>query len=289
MKRFLTLLVCLALVSLWGCVPPEGKEEESRRQDFLAAESRTPEELAILAEKTVILDPGHGFEDPGCEYPNNGIIEKELTLHLTEKIASLLEQHGVSVIYTHMGEGFPGREALDALAAEKGYDLDAYLNDLISAFSGREGDAVGETVAAFGTGVNGDGVFDTFERAYYANLQGGDLFLSIHINASGTNSYAVGSDLFICSDTPHRESSEGLMESLERSLKHTFPSRRIGVRSDSWGNAFVVTKYPDMPSLLLEAGFASGEEDAKKLTDPAWQDAFAKAVANGVEMYLLGF
>lgn len=79
------------------------------------------------------------------------------------------------------------------------------------------------------------------------------------------------------------------MASLEQALKHAFPSRRIGVRSDSWGDAFVVTKYPDMPSLLLEAGFASGEEDAKKLTDPAWQDAFAKAVADGVEMYLLGF
>lgn len=289
MKRFLSLLLCLALFALWGCVPPEEQEEESRKHNFLQSESRTPEELAILGEKTVILDPGHGFEDPGCEYPNNGIIERELTLVLAEKIAAVLEGHGVSVIFTHMGEGFPGREALDALAKEKGYDLDAYLTHLITAFSGRDGAAVEETVIAFGTGVNGDGVFDTFERAYYANLQGGDLFLSVHINASGTNAYAAGSDLFICSDTPHEASSAELMEAMEASLLHAFPARRVGTRAYPWDGAFVVTKYADMPSLLLEAGFASNSGDAAELTDPAWQDAFAVAVAEGIEMYLLGF
>lgn len=290
MKRFLAASLCACLLLLCGCeMASPNAEEESRAHSFLEAESRTPEELAILAGKTVILDPGHGFDDPGCEYPENGVIERELTLLLAEKIADLLEQHGVTVIFTHLGEGFPGREALAALAAQKGYDIEAYLNDLIASYSGREGDSVGETVAAFGAGVNDDTVFDTFERAYYANLQGGDLFLSVHINASGTNSHAMGSDLFVCSDTPHKEASRQLMTNMKLAIEHTFPARRVGDRSDSWGNAFVVTKYPDMPSLLLEVGFASNGEDAKNLTDPAWQDEFARAAAKGVEMYLLEF
>ncbi len=284
MKRLLALLLCGALLALWGCT-----SEDNRKQTFLTAESRTPEELALLAEKTVILDPGHGFEDPGCEYPENGIVERELNLLLAQKIALALEAHGVTVVFTHEGEDFPGRDKLDALASEKDYDLSAYLNALVTAHSGREGDAIGSTVTAFGEGVNGDGVYDTFERAYYANLLEGDLFLSVHINASGTNAYAIGSDLFTCSHTPHGEASASLMSSLKASMSYTFPSRRIGTREDSWDNAFVVTKYPDMPSLLLEAGFASNDEDAKQLTDPAWQDTFAAAVAEGIEMYLLGY
>ena len=287
MKRFLAVVLVLGTL-LCGCAPL-GEESSDPGQSFLETESRTPEELAILGGKTVILDPGHGFEDPGCEYPDNGIIEKDLTLLLAEKIASALEAHGVTVLFTHMGEGFPGREALDALAAEKGYDIGAYLDHLITAYSGREGDKITETVDAFGQGVNEDGVFDTFERSYYANLQRGDLFLSVHINASGTNSYAAGSDLFTCFDTPHKEESARLSEALRLNLRHRFSDRRVGERADGWDNAYVVTKYPDMPSLLLEAGFASGEADAKLLTDPAWQDLFAAAVAGGIEMYLLGY
>lgn len=286
MKRIFLLLLTGLL--LCGCMPM-GEESDHLKQDFLVAESRSPEELALLAKKTVILDAGHGFEDPGCEYPDNGIIERELNLLLTQKITSALRAHGVTVILTHNGESFLRREALDALASEKGYDLTAYLNALVTAHSGREGDAIGSTVAAFGEGVNDDGVYDTFERAYYANLQGGDLFLSVHINASGTNAYAIGSDLFVCTDTPHGEASSALMASMKASLCYAFPARRVGAREDGWDNAFVVTKYTDMPSILVEAGFASNDEDAKLLTDPTWQDAFAVAVAEGIEMYLLGY
>lgn len=286
MRRILLLLLVGLL--LCGCMPM-AEESDHRKQDFLAAESRSPEELALLAKKTVLLDAGHGFEDPGCEYPDNGIIERELNLLLAQKIASALRAHDVTVILTHNGESFPGREDLDALASEKGYDLTAYLHALISAYSGREGDALENTVTAFGQGVNGDGVYDTFERAYYANLLGGDLFVSVHINASGTNAYAVGSDLFVCGDTPHGEASSALMASMKASLCYAFPARRVGAREDGWDDAFVVTKYTDMPAILVEAGFASNDEDAKLLTDPAWQDAFAVAVAEGIEMYLLGY
>ena len=286
MKRILLLL--LSGLLLCGCVAMT-EESDHLKQDFLAAESRSPEELALLAKKTVILDAGHGFEDPGCEYPDNGIIERELNLLLTQKIASALRAHGVTVILTHNGESFLGRQALDALALERGYDLTAYLHALISAYSGREGDALENTVTTFGQGVNSDGVYDTFERAYYANLQGGDLFLSVHINASGTNAYAAGSDLFVCGDTPHGEASSALMASMKASLRYAFPARRVGAREDSWDDAFVVTKYTDMPSVLVEAGFASNDEDAKLLTDSTWQDAFAVAVAEGIEMYLLGY
>ena len=286
MKRILLLL--LSGLLLCGCVAMT-EESDHLKQDFLAAESRSPEELALLAKKTVILDAGHGFEDPGCEYPDNGIIERELNLLLTQKIASALRAHGVTVLLTHNGENFLGGEDLDALASEKGYDLTAYLHALISAYSGREGDALENTVTTFGQGVNSDGVYDTFERAYYANLQGGDLFLSVHINASGTNAYAAGSDLFVCGDTPHGEASSALMASMKASLRYAFPARRVGAREDGWDDAFVVTKYTDMPSILVEAGFASNDEDADLLTDPTWQGAFAVAVAEGIEMYLLGY
>ena len=53
MKRILLLL--LSGLLLCSCVAMT-EESDHLKQDFLAAESRSPEELALLAKKTVILD-----------------------------------------------------------------------------------------------------------------------------------------------------------------------------------------------------------------------------------------
>lgn len=290
MKRLVALWLCLLLtVCLYAC---EETETQDRRKIFLQNTSLTEEQTALLKTKTVILDPGHGFEDPGCEYPQNGIIEKELTRVLAQKIGACLEKSGITVLYTHDGETFMSMAALNAFAETANYNLRDYLETLVYGYSGRTGEEAASTVEAFLDGINEDVVFDTFERAHYANLLAvetpADLFVSVHINASATNNRAKGFDLFVCSDTPHEEQSLCLMGALEASLLHSFPDARCGTRACSWDNAYVVTKYADMPALLLESGFASNAEDARNLTDAAWQDEFAKAVADGVRLYLLG-
>ena len=47
---------------------------------------------------TIVLDAGHGGEDGGCE--GNGLVEKDLNLDITLKVASLLCEQGVNVVLT---------------------------------------------------------------------------------------------------------------------------------------------------------------------------------------------
>ena len=47
---------------------------------------------------TIVLDAGHGGEDGGCE--GNGLVEKNLNLDITLKVASLLREQGVNVVLT---------------------------------------------------------------------------------------------------------------------------------------------------------------------------------------------
>lgn len=47
---------------------------------------------------TVVLDAGHGGEDGGAQ--GNGVIEKDINLDITLKIASLLRERGVNVVLT---------------------------------------------------------------------------------------------------------------------------------------------------------------------------------------------
>ncbi len=58
-----------------------------------------PSEIAhITSGVTVVLDAGHGGEDGGCE--GNGLVEKDLNLDITLRLASLLREQGVNVVLT---------------------------------------------------------------------------------------------------------------------------------------------------------------------------------------------
>lgn len=286
MRRLGVLVLCFLLALFMAAC----SETETQQKSFFETESLTEEQVALLKTKTVILDAGHGFDDPGCEYPENGILEKELTLVLARSIGRELEKSGITVLYTHDGETFLSLPKLDALAKEQSYDLQSYLETLIHGYSGREEADADATVEAFCAGMNDDTVFDSFERAYYANLlsaqQSADLFLSVHINAA-SNPASKGFDLFACSDTPYQKDASRMMSAIKDSLEYCFPDSRCRTRSYSWDDAYVVTKYVDMPSLLLECGFATNVEDAKNLTDAAWQKQFAHGVAQGLLFYLL--
>ena len=51
-----------------------------------------------ISSYTVVLDAGHGGEDGGCE--GNGLVEKDLNLDITLRLASLLREQGVTVVLT---------------------------------------------------------------------------------------------------------------------------------------------------------------------------------------------
>ena len=53
---------------------------------------------SMISSVTIVLDAGHGGEDGGCE--GNGLIEKDLNLDITLRIASLLRNQGVNVVLT---------------------------------------------------------------------------------------------------------------------------------------------------------------------------------------------
>lgn len=47
---------------------------------------------------TIVIDAGHGGEDGGCE--GNGLVEKDLNLDISMRLASLLREAGVNVVMT---------------------------------------------------------------------------------------------------------------------------------------------------------------------------------------------
>lgn len=55
-------------------------------------------EVGALSNITIVLDAGHGGEDGGCE--GHGLVEKDLNLDITLRIAILLKEQGINVVLT---------------------------------------------------------------------------------------------------------------------------------------------------------------------------------------------
>jgi N-acetylmuramoyl-L-alanine amidase len=105
----------------------------------------------VDGNRVIVIDPGHGGADAGTAH--NGLVEKELTLDIAQRLRALLAQAGWNVRLTRTT------------------DIDPVSPDLLSAFAG-------------------DGRPNSSDRAYLqtrcdvANNANARLFISIHINYS---------------------------------------------------------------------------------------------------------
>ncbi|NJN61711.1 MAG: hypothetical protein HC795_09455 [Coleofasciculaceae cyanobacterium RL_1_1] len=45
-------------------------------------------------------------------------------------------------------------------------------------------------------------------------------------------------------------------------------------------------RYTDMPAVLLELGFVTGDQDAPRLRNPDYQETLARGIARGILEYV---
>lgn len=113
-------------------------------------------------------------------------------------------------------------------------------------------------------------------RTDMANRAGADLFVSIHANAVGGGRSDVNGFEIYYNGNP------GLSQAIHRNVINSVDVRDRRVRQAR----FYVLRNSRMPSTLVEMGFVTGNEDNYKLTNPAFQQQMAQAIARGVLEYL---
>ena len=74
-----------------------------------------------LSGRTVVLDPGHGGDDPGAR--SSGMTEADIMLDLARRIEGRLTAIGVDVVYTRTEGSCPSEEDRAAIANEVGADV----------------------------------------------------------------------------------------------------------------------------------------------------------------------
>ncbi|TKH22291.1 N-acetylmuramoyl-L-alanine amidase [Bacillus wiedmannii] len=75
-----------------------------------------------ILEKVIVIDPGHGGNDPGSIGPN-GTREKEITLKTAKNIQKKLKEKGMTVILTREDDKFVSLKNRVTIAQNKSADL----------------------------------------------------------------------------------------------------------------------------------------------------------------------
>jgi N-acetylmuramoyl-L-alanine amidase len=85
----------------------------------------------LLSGYTIVIDPGHGGKDPGA-IGHNGVMEKDLILATSKRIAAQLQEAGANVILTRTDDYFvPLNERVHI---SNSHEADAFISIHFNAF-----------------------------------------------------------------------------------------------------------------------------------------------------------
>ncbi|WP_018923086.1 N-acetylmuramoyl-L-alanine amidase [Salsuginibacillus kocurii] len=120
---------------------------------------------------------------------------------------------------------------------------------------------------------------DTFvtlnERANIANRQNADAFISIHANAAGSSA-AHGTETY-WDNSNASAGSQALAASIQRELVAELGTLDRGVKQAG----FSVIRRSQMPSVLVELGFVTNQNEANRLNSSGFQQRAAEAITRG--------
>jgi N-acetylmuramoyl-L-alanine amidase len=225
---------------------------------------------------TVVLDPGHGGKDPGTVWKK--VYEKDIALAIALKLGNIIKKNmsDAKVLYTRQTDVF--------------IDLD--------------------------------------KRAPVANKNQADLFISIHVNSNEKSLKADGTETFFMGTTKSEENLEVAIkenavitkednyilkyEGYDPNSPNSFIALSL-VQSTHWKqslsfascvqNQFVTSKRTDrgvkqagflvlwrtaVPSVLVETGFITNENDRKLLTSEHGQELIATSIYRAIKNYKEG-
>ena len=226
------------------------------------------ERVARLA--TIVIDPGHGGEDPGA-LGRGGTLEKDVTLIIAKRLKALIEQEpGLRVVMTRDSDySLPL-----ATRVEKARRVKADLFVSIHADAFIKPHARGSSVFALSERRA------TSEAARWLAKKENDADLIGGVNLDVKDRY-LAQTLLDLSQTATISDSLKLGRHVLAELGAINTLHKPQVEQAS----FAVLKSPDVPSILVETAFNSNPEEERRLNDEAYQDKLARAILNGIKRY----
>jgi N-acetylmuramoyl-L-alanine amidase len=220
---------------------------------------------------TVVLDPGHGGEDPGA-IGHGGHYEKNVTLAIARRLKAKLDaEPDIRSLLTRDGDYYiPLRKRVEKARRVR---ADLFVSIHADAF-------VRPTARGSSVFVLSDHGASSSAARWLANRENAaDLVGGVNI---GVKDPHLARTLLDLSQTATLNDSLKLGRDVLGQVGHINTLHSGHVERAG----FVVLKAPDIPSILVETAFISNPQEEKRLLDNAYQDRMAEALLRGIKRYL---
>jgi N-acetylmuramoyl-L-alanine amidase len=215
----------------------------------------------------VAIDAGHGGEDPGALGPGR-LREKEVVLEIARELERLFAREpGYQPTLIRSGDYYVSLGGRRQLARKRQADM--FISVHADAF--RDKRARGASVYALST----SGATSTTARYLAQKENAADLLGGVSLADKEDTLALTLADL---SMTSTLDSSLNLGGSVLGEIGRIARLHKQQVEQAG----FVVLKSPDIPSILVETGFISNPDEARRLADAGYRRKMASAIHRGV-------
>ena len=245
-----------------------GSKPAEKPAEKATGKPETRPEVARLI--TIVLDPGHGGEDPGA-IGRGGSHEKNVTLSVARRLKEKIDATpNMRSVLTRDGDYFiPLNQRV-----QKARRVQADLFVSVHADAFIKPTARGSSVFVLSeTGASSSAARWLANKENSADLVGG-------VNLGVKDPY-LARTLLDLSQTATINDSLKLGKDVLGELGRINTLHKAHVEQAG----FAVLKAPDIPSILIETAFISNPEEEKRLNDEAYQDRMAEAILKGIRRY----
>lgn len=249
---------------------PESKPKPKDSQHNSKDSKTIPK--SITQNRIVVLDAGHGGKDCGAKIGK--VCEKTLTLNISKKATEILKKRGYKVFVTRSGDKYLNLTDRTKMANDKNADI----------FISIHANALDKKAKNYKLANGIETYFLSTARSERARKVAeienkDDIEIMNHFSKlSFLNS--LNSQRLLASNKLAIDVQSGMLINARKLYKTTVDG---GVRE----GPFWVLAGALMPSILIEVGYMTNENDLKRLQSKEYQNALAKGIADGIDGYFL--
>ncbi len=230
-----------------------------------------PDKPRVARLATIVIDPGHGGEDPGAR-GRLGSLEKDINLTISKRLKALIDaEPEMRAVLTRDGDFYVSLQT----RVDKARRVKADLFVSVHADAFIRPHARGSSVFALSEQRA------TSEAARWLAKKENEADLIGGVNIDVKDKY-LAQTLLDLSQTATIDHSLRLGSAVLSELGQVNTLHKAQVEQAS----FAVLKSPDVPSILVETAFISNPEEEKRLNDETYQDQLARAILGGIKRYL---
>ncbi|HIX39682.1 MAG TPA: N-acetylmuramoyl-L-alanine amidase [Candidatus Desulfovibrio intestinigallinarum] len=217
-----------------------------------------------LSVQRVFIDAGHGGRDPGTSH--NKVVERVITLDIALRLGRLLEANGLDVVYSRRDDRAVGLSQRTVAANRKECDL--FVSIHVNANEDRS--------------VQG---FETYYLDFASNQHAARVAALENARSERRlgNMQSMLAEVMLSArvDESRRLASDIQRLSLFRLKRRGYEVRNNGTKSAP----FHVLLGANMPAVLVEVGYCTHGQEAKRLLDAKYRHALAEGLAEGILAY----